>query len=247
MRQIARLNLDPASVTILSSLQKDVDGASDPPARASILWKRQRSGKRRAEAFGDVRTKLTRMASGRARCMYCEDNLGTDIDHFHPKSAYSRQAFVWNNYLVACSHCNSNEKRAEFPLDPSGSALLIDPTADDPVTHLVLVPETGRLEPVTARGTETERVFGLNRRDELTAGRADTWTQLERLVRDVGAGHKRGDRPSVVRLVREAKRLSFQCVVHHFVRDALNLAPAFVSKALAKTIVATASEWAWAR
>ncbi|CAN5922072.1 HNH endonuclease [soil metagenome] len=247
MRRIARLVLEPASVATLASLQKDVDSAGDAPARAGILWKRQRSGKRRAAAFGDVRVKLQTMAPGRARCMYCEDSLGTDIDHFRPKSVYSGLAFAWSNYLLACSHCNSNEKRAEFPLDPSGSALLIDPASEDPVVHLVLVPETGRLEPVSPRGSESERVFGLNRRDELTAGRTDTWTQLERLVRDVGAAHARGDRPSVLRLIGEAKRLSFQSVVHHFVRDALNTPPAFVRRTLARTILATAAEWAWAR
>lgn len=175
--------------------------------------------------------------------MYCEDNLGTDIDHFRPKAKHRGSTFVWSNFLLACSHCNSNEKRSLFPLDASGQPLLVDPSVDDPVMHLALVPETGWFAPHTTKGTETEKVFGLNRREELTQGRADAWAHLERLVEDVG----RAPTTAVAsQLVAQAKRLSFQSVVHYFVRDGLLTTPKFVKAQLSAVLKAKPTLWSWA-
>ncbi|NOY25886.1 MAG: HNH endonuclease, partial [Oligoflexia bacterium] len=102
------------------------------------------------------------MASGRARCMYCEDSLGTDIDHFRPKADFPQRAFAWPNYLLACSHCNSNLKRNAFPIDGNGDPLLLDPSADNPAEHLLFSPSTGEFVSVGAKGQESIRVFGLN-------------------------------------------------------------------------------------
>jgi hypothetical protein len=66
---------------------------------------------------------------------------------------------------------NSNQKRDRFPRDPSGAALLLDPTQDDPVRHLRLILRTGDYRPLTLQGEASVAVFGLNRRD-LTRGRA---------------------------------------------------------------------------
>ena len=95
--------------------------------------------------------------------MYCEGSQGTDIDHFEPRSRNPEQAFVWDNYLLACSHCNSTEKREQFPVDEEGQPLLIDPTDgdDDPRDHLALSLQ-GRWVPRTRKGTETLEVLGLN-------------------------------------------------------------------------------------
>ena len=103
--------------------------------------------------------------------MYCGDNRGTDIDHFEPIKELPIGAFTWINHLLACSTCNSNQKRDSFPRDLSGIALLLDPTRDDPVGHLRLVLRTGDYRPLTPRGKASVEVFGLNRRD-LTRGRA---------------------------------------------------------------------------
>ena len=116
-------------------------------------------------------TKLKEMASGLVRCMYCEDSMGTDIDHFRPKSNYPGYVFQWSNYFLACSHCNSNQKRSQFPILLDGSLGLIDPAIDDPLDHLLLTPSSGFYAPLTTRGEETIRVFGLNRQ-VCAAGRA---------------------------------------------------------------------------
>jgi len=98
--------------------------------------------------------------------MYCLDNLGTDIDHFEPKALAPLRTFDWLNHLLACSFCNSNAKREEYPCDEvTGESLLIDPTVDDPADHLKLLPASGKYRAITAKGCHSIRVFDLNRED----------------------------------------------------------------------------------
>jgi hypothetical protein len=110
--------------------------------------------------------------------MYCADSLGTDIDHFEPIKEFPAGTFAWPNHLLACSFCNSNQKRDRFPRDAAGQALLIDPTRDDPVDHLRLILRTGEYRPLTPRGSATIDVFGLNRRD-LTRGRSGAFVMAK--------------------------------------------------------------------
>jgi uncharacterized protein (TIGR02646 family) len=166
----------------LAALTREVVGAPDPKAKAKSRWK-----SRPKDAFEEVRSALAQMAHGRSRCMYCEDSLGTDIDHFWPKADYPDRAFSWPNYLLALSHCNSNLKREEFPLDGAGQPLLLDPSTDDPAAHLVFVPTTGEFAAVGTKGAESIRVFGLN--DDtvprlLPRGRRHTLIDLAALLRE---------------------------------------------------------------
>ncbi|SDD58161.1 hypothetical protein [Streptomyces prasinopilosus] len=124
-----------------------------------------------------IRALLFRMAPGVGRCMYCLDSLGTDIEHFEPKSRRPLRTFCWHNHLLACSHCNSNYKRTEYPCDDFGQCLLIDPSVDDPFDHLTLLPATGEFKAKTRKGRETMRVFGLNDRSELVYGRQDAYVR----------------------------------------------------------------------
>ena len=132
--------------------------AKDRRAEAAKLWNSKPS-----VVFQEIREQLQRMAGGRSRCMYCEDSLGTDIEHFYPRTSYPRRTFEWSNYLLACSHCNSNLKRDEFPLDKRRPAL-IDPSKDDPRKHLMFLPESGAFDPIGPKGDPSIRVFGLNDR-----------------------------------------------------------------------------------
>lgn len=124
---------------------------------------------------------LQRMSSGLQRCMYCEDSMGTDIDHFRPKRDYPQYSFQWMNYFLACSHCNSNAKRSEFPLRADGLRALIDPVEDDPLDHLAFSPSTGRYVGLDERGDESIRVFALNRQ-VCVDGRKSAWLALELFV-----------------------------------------------------------------
>lgn len=126
-------------------------------------------------AKGEIRVLLAKMAPGVLRCMYCLDNLGTDIDHFEPLSLTPLRTFCWHNHLLACSRCNSNFKREDYPCDEdTGECLLIDPSADDPADHLELLVVFGEYEAKTRKGEESIRVFGLNRED-LVQGRFDAY------------------------------------------------------------------------
>lgn len=174
MISISRLPLDENTDAALRKRQNKVISSSDRKATAAEEWKKFGRSHRKV-----LLSKLRSMAPGIERCMYCEDSSGTDIEHFHPKSLYPDQAFQWKNYLLACSHCNSNEKRNKFPLLDDGLPALIDPTVIDPSVHLIFSPTTGRYEArdddiIAARSIE---VFGLNR-EVCTQGRQDMWLNL---------------------------------------------------------------------
>jgi hypothetical protein len=93
--------------------------------------------------------------------MYCEDSFGTDIEHFFPKTRYPSKAFSWHNYLLACSHCNSNLKRQRFPL-LRRRPLLLDPSAEDPQNHLAFLPSSGEFASIGIKGQPSIEVFALN-------------------------------------------------------------------------------------
>lgn len=130
-----------------------------------------------------VRERLAVMAPGIRRCMYCGDNLGTDIDHFEPISRAPLSTFVWLNHLLACGHCN-NKKRDSYPCDPSGGRLIIDPTRDEPSDHLRLILATGKYEALTVTGETTIEIFGLNRPD-LVNGRNRAFSTRRILLHNI--------------------------------------------------------------
>ncbi|GAA4862766.1 HNH endonuclease [Kitasatospora terrestris] len=130
-----------------------------------------------------LRLMLRQMAPGLERCMYCGDNLGTDIDHFEPIAQAPLRTFDWQNHLLACAHCNSNQKRDRFPRDPdTGEQLLVDPSREDPADHLRLYLASGDYDPLTPKGAATIEVFGLNTRAELVRGRRMMFTVVKALL-----------------------------------------------------------------
>ena len=175
MKRLQRLDLSSKAIAFLRKRTGKVATHADPRAEAKRLWEIQGN-----HTFREVREMLGRMASGIERCMYCEDSEGTAIEHFWPKAAYPDRAFDWPNYLIACSRCNSNFKRDQFPLD-GDLPLLVNPTEEDPLEHLALSPATGIYEPQSPKGEPSIQVFGLNRAT-LTLGRQDAWTVLSQLL-----------------------------------------------------------------
>lgn len=103
--------------------------------------------------------------------MYCEDNQGTDIDHFEPIDRAPERTFEWHNYFLACSHCNSNLKRELFPVDNMGNPLLINPCSDDPSEHFQLFIHSAQYGALSEKGIQSIKVFGLNERELLVKGR----------------------------------------------------------------------------
>lgn len=218
MRKLARRPLSPRTQGALEKRTLSVQAAPNDEARmAKIdrLWKQQRN-----RAFQEIRETLAAMASGLVRCMYCEDSQGTDIDHFRPRRRYPEHAFDWSNYLLACSHCNSNQKRDQFPLDEHGQPLLIDPTAEDPGEHLLLTTTSGKFQKLTRKGETSIRVFGLDR-DLLEKGRKKTWDGLVlALVPRYAKFRRRGDEEAAERLLETICKESFSSVLWHLLRVA---------------------------
>lgn len=176
---------------------------------------------------GRLREILAGMAPGVERCMYCGDSLGTSIDHFEPLKEAPLRTFDWLNHLLACSMCNSNQKRDLFPRAADGAALLIDPSRDDPYDHLRLVLNTGRYKHRDERGKATIEVFGLNRGD-LVLGRQHAVPRTEAMVMARRAALDAGDDRRADRLVISLLRHPFIDVLYAMVRAAASPGAAMV-------------------
>ena len=191
MIHLRRQDLPSAAARYLDRVtQRIFETAQDQQREvAASAWRSKSSAQ-----FREVRATLSAMCSGVERCMYCEDSAWTDVDHYVPKARSPRLAFTWTNYLAACSACNSNYKREEYPTGPQGDRLLIDPTKDEPLDHLVFSPITGRYEavPDSEMAAESIRVFGLNR-EVLTTARRDAWHLLQLVILAYGRERDRGD------------------------------------------------------
>jgi uncharacterized protein (TIGR02646 family) len=215
MRKVDRVPLSAATMIALSNLTGDVAGAADRKTRAAALWKTKPK-----EAFSDVRAKLQKMAGGLERCMYCENNEGTDIEHFWPKSLYPDKAYSWSNYLLACSHCNSNHKRKLFPLT-SGEPDLLDPSVDEPSHHLRLVPSNGKYLAIGPKVEPSIKVFDLNgevRGRRLPKGRSNTFNTLQSLLLDYDDLIGRGDHARAHVTKRSIMDEPFPAVLHFLVQ-----------------------------
>lgn len=181
--------------------------------KARRMWKAAR-----AERAG-IREHLERMAAGLARCMYCGDNQGTDIDHFQPIAVAPIRAFDWHNRLLACGHCNSRRKGGRYPCDDRGSCLLIDPCREDPYEHLRLRLADGRYRPVTRKGEVTIDPFDLNRA-VLRNGRANAAEVCREMVLLHIAATGKGDLGRAARIIRLLREQPFADVIYAMPRAA---------------------------
>lgn len=211
MRRIDRLPLPTGVTTYLDGRATRLSRDPNPSEAVGAQWKSAKA----TRAFEEILETLLRMASGRERCMYCEDSAGTDIEHFYPKSKYPERAFSWENYLLACSHCNSNKKRDRFPRFRDGQPKLIDPTAEDPAAHLRLLFHSGELASTSVQGLKSIEVFGLNR-ERLTRGRVDAWKTAIALIREYGHlrdGEAEFDQRAADEYLRTIRGASFASVL----------------------------------
>ena len=154
--------LNPSSQDYLRQKQQDIDGQADFPTkvrRAQSLWDNKSSGIPGKNAFRDIREKLSMMSSSPGICCYCENNESTDIEHIYPKKSYPNKAFQWENYLLACSVCNTHYKsdkcsvfdpeqshavsditppRGRFPEPPNEDYCLVNPRFENPMDFFKL-------------------------------------------------------------------------------------------------------------
>lgn len=219
MRAIVRVALSAQTLQALQQQSDRVASAAEPSAEAVRRW----DSKPKA-AFDEVRDALRQMARGRERCMYCEDSAGTDIEHFWPKATYPNRAFQWENYLLACSHCNSNQKRERFPLT-DGRPDLIDPSVEDPAEHLDLVPTSGAFRAVGPKGQASIEVFDLNGeqgRKILPEGRLKTLRILQSLLLDYDKYLASGEEVEATAFRDTIVREPFSAVLVYLVKVARN-------------------------
>ncbi|GAA5008945.1 HNH endonuclease [Kitasatospora paranensis] len=233
MIPLRRPPLQPALAADLERRTAAIRAAGPSTAAGRSAWRTARQPK------AQLRLLLRRMAPGLERCMYCGDNLGTDIDHFEPIARDPLRTFDWQNHLLACAHCNSNQKRDRFPCDPAtGEHLLIDPAREDPAEHLVLYLESGAYDALTHRGEATIEVFGLNARAELVRGRRMMFTVVKSLL---AAWHAAGaaGRTAEQREYRAALRMLHHADVLRTVL-ALHRTPALATAVLGPELAAVA-------
>jgi 5-methylcytosine-specific restriction endonuclease McrA len=189
MRRIHRGNLP--ITTRLAMYQRSKLCHDPDTARAS--WK----SFRKSTAVRPLVSELKLMASVRGRCFYCSDGRGADVDHFIPIDIDFRQTWRWPNLLWVCPECN-RKKGATFPI-ANGRPLLIDPTAVDPWSQLILDVSTCVLAPrfhgvvADQTGVETLRVLDILNFEGVVAGRARTMRRLVAAAGKVAAGP---DRPA---------------------------------------------------
>jgi uncharacterized protein (TIGR02646 family) len=139
--------------------------AATPVARQIEEARKRWSGNYnfRSHVYPALQETLRAMAPGLERCMFCGDSEGTDIDHFEPKSRAPLRTFEWLNHLLACKKCNSENKQNRYPTAADGTALLIDPTVEDPAEHIELVLAAGKYRHLTDKGKTTIDLLDLNR------------------------------------------------------------------------------------
>lgn len=180
-----------------------------------------RSSWRTSTVRKSVRTVLGDMAAGFGTCMYCGESRGTDIDHFEPIARNPLRTFDWLNHLLACSTCNSHQKRDQFPVDEDGNPLLIAPTVEDPFDHLLLTLSLGIYSPLTPKGQATIEVCGLNDRG-LPKGRMHARKVVQSVLRDWDRARERNRSDEMLEHVHTVRDQPFADVCQSMLRQAFS-------------------------
>lgn len=205
MLRIPDLPLPNSAEAQLAAYQADVDSAGSYEyrvAEAKRLFSLR--NKKNNLTFWAVRDTLDRMCGGARRCMYCEDSVADEVEHFKPKDFYPELVFAWANYLYACGPCNGGKSnkfpivsalsgqmihlsraRGEPILPPeAGNAALLDLRAENPLEYLRLdLQDTFYFEPMSSDETSLDHrrariaieILGLNARDYLCRARAEAF------------------------------------------------------------------------
>ena len=149
-----------------------------------------------ATLYNDKAVKRKLIADQNEKCCYCEarfQHVGYgDVEHYRPKNGFRQPpgaalekpgyywlAYDWDNLLFSCKRCNIGHKRNAFPLanHPGGRAyshhdaltleqpLLLHPVHDSPALHIAF--RGAVAVGISARGTATIDICGLNRKDAL--------------------------------------------------------------------------------
>jgi uncharacterized protein (TIGR02646 family) len=218
MIQLATKSLTTEVQQALENLQQRVNVEPTFATRAKKaqdLWD-SKGGSAGKKAFKTITEDLTSLCVYVGVCNYCEQSEANDIEHINPKSFFPAQAFVWENYLLACKQCNSDLKidkcfvlnALEEPVElirgtepPFQTVAFINPRVEDPNAFMLLTPPTYTFEllpdlPTGARhkALKTIEILNLNQRATLIAARKSAarhyFENLERIVQILKAPNK---------------------------------------------------------
>lgn len=220
----------------LDEYQEDVDSQPNYSSRVDRAKSQFSSKNKNTNAtFRAVREKLTDMCNGARRCMYCEDSVADEVEHFQPKDLYPEYVFAWRNYLYACGPCNGpkNNKfsvvdaatnnlvdvtraRGAAVVPPQGGMVaLINPLREDPLDFMMLdLRNTFEFTPLATAGTTehsrteyTIKILRLNERDYLIDARKSAYGGFKaRLVEYVQAKNTGASSRELSRLKRGIQR-----------------------------------------
>ena len=225
----------PRTATVkLAEYQKSVNeagGYSDQVDKAKRAFK-QRNRKTNA-AFKKVKEKLLEMCNGSRRCMYCEDSVADEVEHFQPKDLYPEVVFAWKNYFYACGPCNGPKnskfsvinsatvlvdvtRKVRAPITPpaKGKMALIDPRRENPLDFMMLdLRDTFEFTSITTDGSEddlratyTIYILRLNERDYLVDARRNALGGFRARLKEYVDARNSGGSRSDLRLLREGIR-----------------------------------------
>ncbi len=207
MRQIIRLPLPKRTANLYQRWTVSIQRKRKPSTRkaeADRLWNQARGTK---AMMGAVLV-LRKMNNNLQTCMYCEHDTATAlkdgkwraiIEHWEPRAEAPERAFDWDNHFLSCHRCNTFFKGSDFPRDPSGAPLLLNPVDDDPELHLEYEPSNGAFAPLggSPKGDKTIRFFDLQQFD---GSRVSVWEAVIEHLRKYDRALKRGDRVRADRL-----------------------------------------------
>ncbi len=236
MIKIKNKKLPTEAANDLALFQSEVDKGGSYEKRVVLAKKKFKDkNKKDTEPFDTVKKTLTAMCSGVRRCMYCEDSVADEVEHFRPKDLYPEVVFAWANYLYACGPCNGPKNNkfavvdatADEPIEVArkpkakvtppqdGKPALIDPRQEDPLKFLSLdITDTFEFSPLAKKGTVehqratyTIRVLGLSSRDYLRDARETQYGAYESLLRDYIARRDAGASQAVLdQIIRTLRR-----------------------------------------
>jgi 5-methylcytosine-specific restriction endonuclease McrA len=184
MRRLSRPSLPLASRKELARRRKTLLASGDD---ARGLW----NNYRRSKAATIPLEHLRAMTGRRARCVYCADSMGADVDHYYPIARNRELTFAWHNWLWICPTCN-RYKSNRFPVSENGYPLLIDPSKRDPWDHLILDTSTGMLAPrfrldgdFDAAGEATLDILTSLNNEAVVEGRARTIRRIRHAISEI--------------------------------------------------------------
>lgn len=85
---------------------------------AQVAAARRRWNNARERVATPIREALRESVGDAWPCCYCEDSVGSQVEHIRPSSLYPEQTFAWLNLLLACGLCN--------PIKNDGFAVIVD-------------------------------------------------------------------------------------------------------------------------